>query len=377
MGAFKMFLQLFAHEHQERWSKLVLAKLRNELVLKDGVVFNNDYEGSPAAGVVKIPVRDEEVQVSDYDKANGIVGTHGSTAYENMPITKDKALNEIIDGYDANAVPDNLVADRLDSAAYSMAKQIDTDGGTTLLAAATVDNETELTKDNIYFKIVDIRTRMNKANIPNDGKRYLLALPDAMALILKSPEFISASSLGDEVKQTGAIGKIAGFLVIEWNDTTANLQMLAGHPRFATRATDFAVNIHLQDLSGSGKYIGASAVQGRKVYDHKVLRSVAIRAIYSPGSLTIQAAQGAAAGNTILTVGSGNSGTTYAYKKNPAERVTYGKTKTAYAGTGLTSATTEIDVKEGDIIEVVNLVSNKVQNVGYYTVKAGDIKASE
>lgn len=376
MGTFKIFLQLFAHEHQERWSKLVLAKLRQELVLKDGVVFNNDYEGSPAAGLVKIPVRDEEVQVSDYDKANGIQGTNGSTSYENMPITKDKALNEIIDGYDANAVPDNLVADRLDSAAYSMAKQIDTDGGTTLLAAATVDNETELTKDNIYSTIVDIRTRMTKANIPNDGKRYLLALPDAMALILKSPEFISASSLGDEVKQTGAIGKIAGFLVIEWNDTTANLQMLAGHPRFATRASEFSVDIHLQDLSGSGKYIGASAVQGRKVYDHKVLRSVAIRAIYSPGSLVMQAAQGAAAGSTILTVSSGNSGTTYAYKKNPAERVVYGTTKTTYAGTDLTSGTTEIDVKEGDIIEVANFVSNKVQNVGYYTVKVGDIKAS-
>lgn len=376
MGAFKIFLQLFAHEHQERWSKMVLAKLRQELVLKDGVVFNNDYEGSPAAGLVKIPVRDKEVQVSDYDKANGIQGTNGSTSYENMPITKDKAINEIIDGYDANAVPDNLVADRLDSASYSMAKQIDTDGGTTLLAAATVDNETELTKDNIYSKIVDIRTRMTKENIPNDGKRYLLALPDAMALILKSPEFISASSLGDEVKQTGAIGKIAGFLVIEWNDTTANLQMLAGHPRFATRATEFSVDIHLQDLSGSGKYIGASSVQGRKVYDHKVLRSVAIRAIYSPGSLVMQAAQGATAGSTILTVSSGNSGTTYAYKKNPAERVVYGTTKTTYAGTDLTSGTTEIDVKEGDIIEVANFVSNKVQNVGYYTVKAGDIKAS-
>ena len=377
MGAVKIFVQLFAHEHQERWSKLVLAKLRQELVLKDGVVFNNDYEGSPAAGLVKIPVRDKEVQVSDYDKANGIQGTNGSTSYENMPITKDKALNEIIDGYDANAVPDNLVADRLDSAAYSMAKQIDTDGGTTLLAAATVDNEAELTKDNIYSKIVDIRTRMNKANIPNDGKRYLLALPDAMALILKSPEFISASSLGDEVKQTGAIGKIAGFLVIEWNDTTANLQMLAGHPRFATRASEFSVDIHLQDLSGSGKYIGASSVQGRKVYDHKVLRSVAIRAIYSPGSLVMQASQGATAGSTILTVSSGNSGTTYAYKKNPAERVVYGTTKTTYAGTDLTSGTTEIDVKEGDIIEVANFASSKVQNVGYYTVKAGDIKASD
>ena len=371
-----LLLQLFAHEHQERWFKLVLAKLRNELVLKDGVVFNNDYEGSPAAGIVKIPVRDEEVKVSDYDKANGIDGTHGSTAYTNMPITKDKAVNEIIDGYDAEAVPDNLVADRLDSAAYSMAKQIDADGGTTLLAAATTDNETALTKDNIYEKIVDIRTRMNKANIPNDGKRYLLALPDAMALILKSPEFISASSLGDEVKVTGAVGKIAGFLVIEWNDTTANLQLLAGHPRFATRAMDFAVDIHLQDLSGSGKYIGASAVQGRKVYDHKVLRSVAIRAVYSPNGLVLGAAQGTTAGKTKLTVVSGNSGTTYAYKKNPAERVTYGTTKTTYAGTDLTSGTTEIDVKEGDILEVVNLVSSKVTAVGYYTVKAGDIKTA-
>lgn len=371
----EVLLQLFAHEHQERWSKLVLAKLRQELVLKDGVVFNNDYEGSPAAGVVKIPQRDAEVVVSDYDKANGITGTHGSTAYVNMPITKDKAVNEIIDGYDAQAVPDNLVADRLDSAAYSMAKQIDTDGGTTLLAAATVDNETLLTKDNIYSAIVDLRTRMNKANIPNDGKRYILALPDAMALILKSPEFIAASSLGDEVKVTGAVGKIAGFLVIEWNDTTANLQMLAGHPRFATRAMDFAVDIHLQDLSGSGKYIGASAVQGRKVYDHKVLRSVAIRAVYSPGSLVLSAAQGAS-GTTKLTVESGNSGTTYAYKKNPGSRAVYGTTSTNYAGTTLTSGTTEIEVKEGDIIEVVNLVSSKVASVGYYTVKAGDIGAA-
>lgn len=371
----EVLLQLFAHEHQERWSKLVLAKLRQELVLKDGVVFNNDYEGSPSAGVVKIPQRDAEVVVSDYDKANGITGTHGSTAYVNMLITKDKAVNEIIDGYDAQAVPDNLVADRLDSAAYSMAKQIDTDGGTTLLAAATVDNETLLTKDNIYSAIVDLRTRMNKANIPNDGKRYILALPDAMALILKSPEFIAASSLGDEVKVTGAVGKIAGFLVIEWNDTTANLQMLAGHPRFATRAMDFAVDIHLQDLSGSGKYIGASAVQGRKVYDHKVLRSVAIRAVYSPGSLVLSAAQGAS-GTTKLTVESGNSGTTYAYKKNPGSRAVYGTTSTNYAGTTLTSGTTEIEVKEGDIIEVVNLVSSKVASVGYYTVKAGDIGAA-
>lgn len=34
-----------AHELQTRYSDMVLAKLRKELVLKDGVVFNTDYEG--------------------------------------------------------------------------------------------------------------------------------------------------------------------------------------------------------------------------------------------------------------------------------------------------------------------------------------------
>ena len=61
-----------AHNLQERYAKMVLAKIRKELVLKDGVVFNNDYEGDPKAGAVKIPSRDSEVTVSDYDKANGI-----------------------------------------------------------------------------------------------------------------------------------------------------------------------------------------------------------------------------------------------------------------------------------------------------------------
>ena len=69
-----------AHEAQERYSALVLAKIRQENKLKNGVVFNTDYEGSPKAGVVKIPVRDAEVEVSDYDRANGIPVKHGSTS---------------------------------------------------------------------------------------------------------------------------------------------------------------------------------------------------------------------------------------------------------------------------------------------------------
>lgn len=361
-----------AHIARERYSELVLAKVRKELRLKDGVVFNNDYDGSPKAGIVKIPVRDTEVAVSDYDKANGLAPTAGATSYTSLVIDKDKAVNEIIDGFDAVSVPANLVADRLDSAGYSLSTQIDNDGATTLLAGATIVNETTITKSDIYEKIVDRRTEMSKANIPDDGKRYLLVTPDTMALVLKSPEFISASSLGDAVKEMGIVGRIAGFNVIEWNDSTANLAMIAGHPRFATRAPEWSVPVHLQDLSGSGKYIGASAVQGRFVYGHKVLRQLAIRAVYTPGSLALAGAVGATTGTTILTV-TGNAGT-LKYTKNPATRATYGLATATYGGTALTSGTTEIAVVAGDIIEVVDIVSTLVAKVGYITVTAAMIK---
>ena len=42
-----------AHLNQERWSKLVDAKLRNVLVTRDNMIFNNRYEGDPKAGKVK------------------------------------------------------------------------------------------------------------------------------------------------------------------------------------------------------------------------------------------------------------------------------------------------------------------------------------
>lgn len=350
----------------------MLAKLRAESVLADGFVFNNDYEGDPKAGAVKIPVRDTEVTVSDYSKASGLNIATGTTTYTTLNIDKDKAVNELIDGFDAQAVPDGIVAERLDSAGYSLARQVDIDGATALLAGGTVTNVASLTKDNIYANIVDIRTLMSKANVPDDGRRYLLVTPDTFALILKSPEFISASDLGDAVKQQGILGKIGGFLVKEWNDSTANLAMIAGHPKFATRASEWGVPVRLVDLTESGQYIGACAVQGRRVYGHKVLRAAAIRCVYAPGSLTVTLAA-SDEGKTIATVTAGNTGTTYKYKKNPTARATYGETSSNYGGTSLTSGTTKIAVAEGDVLEIVNINDSAVVAVAYVTVTAADI----
>ena len=49
-----------------------------------------------------------------------------------------------------------------------------------------------------------MRTVMSKQKIPNDGRRWLLGVPDVFGLVLTAPEFIKASDLGDAVVQTGA-----------------------------------------------------------------------------------------------------------------------------------------------------------------------------
>ena len=274
-----------SHQLQERYSNLVLIKLRAELKLKDGIVFNNDYEGKPTAGAVKIPTRDTEVAVTDYDKANGIKGTTGATAYETLIINKDKAVNEIIDGFDAQGVPDNLVADRLDSAGYVLAQTIDTDGADELINAGEKNSVDAITAENVYNTVVDVRQKMSEDNIPNDGRRYLLVTPRIYALMLKDKDnYIRQGDLAQKIKETGAVGQYAGFNVYEWNNSTEGLAFIAGHPKFATRANEFSVPVKLQDLSGSGTYIGASAVQGRMVYAHKVLRSKGVKVVYDTGA---------------------------------------------------------------------------------------------
>lgn len=364
-----------AHTLQERYSALVLAKLRKDLVLKDGVVFNNDYDGSPSAGAVKVPVRDTEVSTGDYDTATGKALGTGTTTYKTITINKDKAVNEIIDGYEAAAVPDNMVAERLDSASYSLSYQLDTDGAISLIAGATTQGASTMTADNAYEEVVTARTNLSKANVPNDGKRFLLVTPDFLSLLLKSDQFISASDLGDEVKQMGIIGRISGFNVIEWNDTTANLQFIAGHPRFATRINEFKVPVSIKDLTN--EYIGSSSVVGRMVYAHAVLRETAIRACYAPSAVDITVAVGTvASGDTKITVTDAVG--TFAYKKNPSSTITYGTATATYAGTAVTSGTAKTigSCVVGDIIEVAHFDADGLcDGVGYVTLATADIKA--
>lgn len=280
---FLMFLQLFAHAQQERYSAMVDAKLRQTLVTRDEHIFNTNHEGDPKSGKVKIPVRDTEVTVKDYDKAKGITAETGTTTYMDLDIDQDKAVNELIDGYDAASVPDNLVADRLDSAGYSLALEMDKKSINVLETTSGVNvstTKTAATEETAYKEVLAAKTYLSRKGVPAAG-RWLIVSPEFMAVLMMDDHFIRQGDLSQRMKDAGAVGSVAGFAVFESNNlmyenTTivsskkTTTEFIAGHPNWCHRVQEWGVNVHNQDLSGSGNYIGASAVQGRKIYGIKV-----------------------------------------------------------------------------------------------------------
>jgi len=350
---------------QDRFANLVDAKLRDAIVQKNGFVWNNRYEGNPKAGAVKIPVRDTEAVVGDYAKDNASAGaslTQAVGSYLTLAINKDIAVNEKIDGYSVDSVPDNILADRLDSAGYSLALRMNADGTQELLNAEIIASTESLTKDNVYAQFVDLRTALSREKVPTQG-RFALVAPEVYALLLKSPEFVKASDLGDAVVQSGAVGQTAGFLIFEDTSLPAVVSVIVGHPDWCTRVEEWAVSPKVQSLDGSGNFIGEVAIQGRKIYAHKLTKPQTARQITSVLAPTIEVTGGGATFTVTANAGNNLSGGTYTleYKPNFIGNTATNVINTVgvpTSGTGITFASlaTTNDTYTGDVKARVKLV---------------------
>ena len=265
-----------AHELQERYSKLVDKKLRQTLVTKDNLIFNTRYEGNPKAGVVKIPVRDAEVLVKDYNKSTGVELEEGATTYLDLVLNKDVAVNELIDGFDAQAVPDNVVADRIESAGYSLGLKIDKDSITCLETQGTkIANTTAIDESNAYKVFMNARTQLSRNGVAKEN-RFAIVSPEVIEVIMQDERFIKQGDLSQELVMAGVVGKIAGFNVFESCNMDEKTEVIFGHADFCHRVEEWSVPVKVQDLGGSGTFIGASAVQGRKIYGVLVSKAKAV-----------------------------------------------------------------------------------------------------
>lgn len=264
------------HERQERYAQAIVKLMRPSLKIRS--TFSRDYEGSPVAGAVKVPVRNTDVAISDYDVKDGVALSQSATTYLNVPVDNHKALNELIDGYEASAVPDNLVAQRLESGAYTIARTLETDAISELLNG-TASTQDDCTAENVYENIVKDIAVLAKKGV--DKERMYVAIDYATETLLLTDAKYSntASQIGAELAREGVVNKINGVKVIvqdlgeDKNDKA--VEYIVYGIDWCQAIDEWKIQPAINNLS-DGAHIGASALQGRMVYTDKVTNTEAV-----------------------------------------------------------------------------------------------------
>ena len=264
------------HERQERYANAIVKLMRPSLKIRS--TFARDYEGNPVAGAVKVPVRNTDVAISNYDVKTGVALSQSATTYLNVPVDNHKAINELIDGYEAQAVPDNLVAQRLESGAYTIAKTLEADAIAQLLTG-TASTQADCTADNVYSNIVKDIAILAKKGIPKE--RMYVAIDYATETLLLTDEKYSntASQIGAELSREGVVGKINGVKVIVQDlgkdSSEKAIEYIVYGIDWCQAIDEWEVAPAINDLK-DGAHIGASALQGRMVYADKITNTGAV-----------------------------------------------------------------------------------------------------
>ena len=264
------------HERQERYANAIVKLMRPQLKIRN--TFSRDYEGNPVSGAVKVPVRNTDVKIVDYDVKSGVDLSQSATTYKNIPVDNHKAINELIDGYESQAVPDNLVAQRLESGAYVIASTLEADAIKALTTGTTDSTMADCTADNVYANILADIAEIAKLGV--DKSRIRVAISYATELLLLTDEKFSntSSQIGAELAREGVVGRINGVNVLTQDlgqVASKDVEYIVYAVDWCQAIDEWEVQPTINDLK-DGKHIGASALQGRMVYTDTVTDAKAV-----------------------------------------------------------------------------------------------------
>ena len=263
------------HKRKESYAKDLLAIARSEMNVYED--FSTDYEQDEVTGQINVPTRNGEVEVTNYDIKNGIELNQSATDYIPLPVDKDYAVNELIDGYEAAAVPDNLAAQRVESAGYSFGLKKEKLAINALVSGGTTSTDTtELTDQNVYKKLATEIKNMKARNMKVNFMRCVVNADVELALLTDEKFANTSGTLGAELVREGVIGKINGVPVKPNYLLPENCEAIIYDKRFAQKYEVWKKEPTIEDLK-DGKHIGSSALQGRQVGGLKVTNALGVQ----------------------------------------------------------------------------------------------------
>lgn len=262
----------------EVWS-LKLLKIYDNMVVMANLV-NRDYEGEIKKAGDTVHVRTfGDVTVNDYTRDMTIsfesledpmsdltIDQQKYFAFKVDDMDKAQADVKILEGYAKRAaIAIRDVVDKRLLAHYADAPSEATQGSD--------GSPITLSKSNVYEKFVKQARLMSDNNCPEDF-RWAVVNPLAKDLILRSPEFIRDTKLGDNAVQNGYIGNFAGFKI----HCTTNMETTAsGHFPLLFGTNDFiSFASQVKDVEKVRPYnMFADAMKGLYLYGSKVFTNSA------------------------------------------------------------------------------------------------------
>ena len=251
------------------WSARLLANLDKNLVFANCV--NRDYEGEikNLGDTVKIN-QIGDVRIGDY---TGDVGAPEELSSTQQVLTIDQAKYFNFKVEDIEAVQANvaLMEKAMARASYAIADHIDRYIASFVANAGIVVSSEAVTKENAYDKLVDLKVKFNKANIPQQG-RFVVLPPEYIGLLEKDDRFVKDYSRA--VLQNGVAPRVAGFDVLESNNVHMSetaFDVMAG----TTMAISFAGQIAKVEAYRPEQSF-ADACKGLYVFGAKVVEPKAL-----------------------------------------------------------------------------------------------------
>lgn len=266
----------------ELWSARLLYALEKAHVATNLV--NRNYEGEISNHGDTVHINTiGAITVKSYTKNTDIDAPETlTTTDQTLVIDQAKYFNFQVDDVDKVQAAGELVDTAMGRAAYALADVSDAYLLGVIAAGAAAGNTigsaaapVALTASNVYENIVNLKTKLDKANVPNTG-RTIVVPPDVHSLLLLDDRFAkSTATAGQEALINGLVGRIAGFDVYMSNNVKTGTGTDTGKtPYFEitaqiTDATTYAEQIIKTEAYRMESRF-ADAVKGLHVYGAKV-----------------------------------------------------------------------------------------------------------
>lgn len=260
------------------WSAQLLISLKKSLVYGQAGVVNRDYQGEITAYGDTVKINGiGAVTIGDYARNTNMLDPENLTDNtRTIVIDQSKFFNFQVDDLDKAQQNPSVMGQAMQEAAYALRNVADTFIAglyTGVQAANTIGTDAAPivpTKDTAYDYLVDLGTKLDEANVPEEG-RWVVVPPWYEGMMLKDARFIQYTESNVAIRNNGRIGRAAGFDVLKSNNvpntTATKYKVIAGY----SGAMSYAEQVNEVEAYRPEKRF-ADAVKGLHLYGGKLVR---------------------------------------------------------------------------------------------------------